>query len=629
MKRLSELEVALPEGENIDELKGSELYSIKDGVVSYTSLEARNQCASQYIFSLNRSAFESNLTQWIHLAHKIWRCEISNNDKASGRLLSLVNNEHDVFSLAAEAIRSGGISAFDVLHAIEASLPYLEEINIAGLIELSIVQHEFTKNDLMAGRFFNELSSVLLNHPEYCLAIHEQVSMKPTEEILSLYQTALSSLVRSSHDQGLGLLIQDSSCSNILLRGAATWTIGLLFAQGHISDSRIQEVEAIILQNISDSSEQVHNSAVNAAARCLMATHNFDETLADLAESGDQISLCAIAETLFLNIKKMSERPAFEKWVRILSRISPDYAGCIKNLDYVLGHLIEDYSKEQVAVEILSDWVVRHGRNGPRDKSIVDHFGSATHAIIERPQLASKVITDWLLASDTRLASAAAGLLAEMHLRKVPDVVFNTERLDSLDMNDLMLLARRMLGYCSDEHYLFSLTNSLLNTTNARQRTFGLVFELFVNELGEDYLSDTVDFLETAKASEMDQDRINLYAEAITRISARISELDSLPRIPELYPNEKLEREFLKARAKQMSMAMEEANKGSIVEMIATKIPIKGGKGWFSYQDGGYSDASYLKPISTSISMPRRCVTDEVGQDIQRIIFRNAQKECG
>lgn len=629
MKRQADLEVALPDGVDAEAMKESELFSVNDSVVSYTSLKARNQCISQYIFSVNRSVFESSLTQWIHLAHKIWRCEITNDDKASGRLLSLVNQEHDVFALAAEAIRNGDIRAFDVLHTIEASLPYLAEINITGLVELSLAQHEFTKNDLMSGRFFNELSPVLLAHPEYCLALYEQVSSNPTEEVLSLYRTALLSLVRSSHDQGLSLLIKDSSCSDSSLRGAATWTLGLLFSQGYILDSHISEVETIISQNISDGSEQVRNSAVGAAARCLMTTHNFDEKLVALAESEDQVSLCAIAEVLFLNFKEMNDQPGFEKWVRLLSMLSPEYAGGINNFDYVLGYLIVDCSKEQIAVEVLSDWVVRHGKNVPRDKSVVDYFDSATHAIIQRPQLASQAITDWLMASDTRLASAAAGLLSEMSLRKVKDVAFDTGRLDTLDENDLMLLARRMLGFLSDEHYLFSLTNSLLNTANAKPRTFGLVFDLFVNELGEDYLSDTVDFLETTKASETDQDRIDLYSEAIHRISSRISELDSLPRIPELYPDEKLERLLFKARAKQMSMAMEEANKGSIVEMIATKVPIKGGKGWFSHRDGKYSEPSFLQSFSTDVSIPRRCVTDEVGQEIQGLMLRNAQKGDG
>jgi len=626
MRRQEDLQVALPEGTDAEAIKGSYLFTVNDSVVSYASLAARNQCASQFVFSKNKVAFESNPTQWIQLAHKMWRCEITNEDKASGRLLSLVNQENDVFSLASEVINSGEIRAFDVLHVIESSLPYLEEISLDGLIHLCLVQHEHTKNDMMSGRFISELKPVLITRPDDCLALHERISETPLEETQGLYQVALSSLVKSSEDQGFDLLLQDSDSSSEFLKSAAIWTLGVLLSESQVPAFRRKEVEEVILRNISETIERVKTSAVRVSARCLKVTNAFDETLEELAESGNQVALCSIAESLFFDFKEMKGLPGFEKWMRLLSRVAPEYKGGIDNTDFVLSQTLEDSTCEQLVVEILTCWISQYGQLGVRDKSIVDLFDTTCHELIQRPELISEIITEWYLSSDNRLSAAATGLLAEMNLRKIKEVGFNSERLDSLDKDDLILLARRMLGYLSDEDHLFSLTNSLLNTADASERTFGLVLDLFVNALGEDYPGATIENLESAVESETDQKRIALYSNAVRQIKARVEQLDGLPRLQEFCPNNELEWAFQKARAKQMSLEMEKANKGSIVEMIATKIPIKAGKGWFSYRDGKYSEPSYLKPYSSEMSIPRRCVTDEVGQELQGILLRNTQK---
>lgn len=629
MKKLPDMETPIPEGESLESIENSELFSMNNGVVLYPSLEARNQCVAQYAFTVNQTAFRTEPAQWLHLAHKLWRCEITNGDKASGRLLSLVSQEHDVFSLASGVINSDEMRTFDVLHTVESSLPYLEQINLDGLVNLCIAQYEHTKNDLMSGRFFNELETVLIKRPNDCLALHGLISANPLEETQGLYQVALTSLVKSSEDQGLELLLKDSGCSNILLKSAASWALGLLLSCNQIKSSRSEEVEGAILKNISSEAEPVRNPSIRAATRCLLVTNSFDGALMNLAESDDQISLCSIAESLFFNFKEMESRPGFEKWLRLLSRINPEYAGGINNFDYVLSHLIEDSSEEKMAIEILSDWIVHYGRNGSRDKSVAELFGSTFNALIQKPELIATVLTDWYLASEGRLAAAATGLLAEMKLRKISEVAFDFTRLNILDGDDLVLLVRRMLGYVSDEDHLFSLTHSLLNTEDAKQRTYGLVNGLFINELGEDYPGSSIEFLTSAKEHESDPDRLELYSNAIQEISARIQELEGLPRLQEFHANGELERALFKARAKQMSVAMAEANKGSIVEMIATKVPIKGGKGWFSHRDGEYSESSFLQSFSTEISIPRRCVTDEVGQEIQGLMFRNAQKGDG
>lgn len=582
---------------------------------------------AQLIYEENKGAFKRNPSLWLDLVSEIWRKEHANEEKISGKLLALVNHDYDIFTLAINAINKENNDTFNILHVIGASLPYLDEINLDGLVKLCITQYQHTKNDMMSGMLYNDLEPILIGNSDYCISLHEKIRRDPLEEIQGLYQVALCSLVKSNPEQGINLLCEDAKSLDALLQRFAIWSIGLLLSRSQVPNAHLQETEEIILNNISNEDESIQNTAIQVSAKCLMVTSAFDKSLEGLAISSNQTTLCAIAEKLFISFKEIQDDKNFKKWALLLCQIDPEYRGGVDNFDYVLGYLIEDPSKRKLAVELLTSWVIQHGQSTRRGStSVVKLFDSTVHAIFNHPELISQVITDWYLSDDIQLAVAATDILGEMSLMKIKGVSFNSIRLDSLNQDGFILLARRMLGYISNEDHLFSLVNSLLDTKNAKARTFAIVKGLFVNELGEDYPGSIIDFLEGEKKSEFDSDKQALYVDIIQTIKDRMFELDSLPRLLELQPNPDLERKFASARAKQMSIAMEEANKGSIVEMIATKIPIKAGLGTFSHRDGGYSEPSYLQSFSTSMSIPRRTVTDEVGLEIQSYMMKYVEK---
>jgi hypothetical protein len=185
-----------------------------------------------------------------------------------------------------------------------------------------------------------------------------------------------------------------------------------------------------------------------------------------------------------------------------------------------------------------------------------------------------------------------------------------------------------MLGFVSaSEEHLLSLTMSLLKTNDAPQRTFGIVHSLLTDELGEDYPSSTVEMLEIAKSETTDSGLLALYSSAIKIINDRINELESLPRLAELKPPPKLQRQFSKAHAKQMEAASENAKKNSIMRQLATEIPIKAGVGSFSFHDGNFTEPTHFHSISTSFSLPRRYSTDAIGSELRGMMFRLAKRD--
>lgn len=601
-------------------------YLIDGKTICFASLEARNRYVASYAFEINKTAFASDTQKWLETAHDLLCCEIGKTDSAAGRLLALVHETDDIFSIAANAIETKSVRVFDALYVIKAALPYLNELAVAEIFRLCAAQHEEAKNDLCGGMLFSELEKFFIRHPDTARASHLFFKDHITERTTSLYTTALMAIAKSSSGDAMNLALEDAKSKDEILRGSALWTLGLLLAFSSAASASISSVSSTIIGHMSDSVERVRLSAISAAAQTLSVTDAFDASLVSLGEAGDQHALGAIATALFMNTEDMKRKANFSDWLHLLPKVLPSSKGVLSNFDYVLQQMIAAPEQQQLAIACLTAWVEANANDMPRDKSAAELFDGTVSEIANRPELLSQVITDLLLSDSRQLAAAAAGLLSHLWVREFRDIGFSTQRLDGLEQSDLMFLVRRMLGFVTSEDHLLSLTMSLLKTKDAQRRTFNLVHSLLVDELGIDHPSSTVEVLEAAKTTTTDTNLLALYSSATNAINDRINGLDSLPRLAELRPLPSLQRQFSKAHAKQMEAASEDAKKHSIMRQIATEIPIKAGTGSFSFRDGGFTQPTHFHSFSTSVSLPRRHATDTVGYEIRGLMFRLATR---
>jgi hypothetical protein len=243
--------------------------------------------------------------------------------------------------------------------------------------------------------------------------------------------------------------------------------------------------------------------------------------------------------------------------------------------------------------------------------------------------LLSQLITDWFLSDNLQLANAASQLLAYLEIRGLRNPKFSKSRLDPLENRDLLFLARRMVGFILSENHLISLTMSLLETNGAPQRTFGIVYSLLVDEVGQDFPFSLMDALKIrltetpAKEAEWKA----FYSRASEAINGKMKALAALRRLPDLAPSPSLQRQFAKARATQMRDATEKAQKGSVLRQLVTNIQIKAGVGFFTFRDGEYTDTCHMQSFSHSIAVPRRDMLDTVGYELHRLLLRNVTRE--
>lgn len=601
-------------------------FQIDGSTVRFTSIEARNQIVAAYKFMGNRNEFSHDDPRWLDVAHELWRNEIGKNDSAAGRLLALVHDIGDIFTIATKVIESQSASVWDVLYTIESALPYLTDLPPEGIIKLVAAQHKGTKNDYPGGMLYNKLEEKLVGLPDICRKIHRLLKSDITDTTISLYTVPLIALAKSYPEDAFKLVVEDIESSNTLLKNAALWSLGRLLVMSLIKDDSQFIATNIIINNISCPVEEIRQTAIRTATCTAHVTNAFDESLSKLGEIGDQYALSSIANAICMNTAEMKVKQVFEDWLKLLCKLTPAHGGALQQLDFVLSQLLSDELHQQLVISWLTEWGSINAEDIPRDKSIAEIFNTTSHELANRPALLSQLITDWLLADNRKLASAAAGLLSHLGISGLRNPEFDVSRLDNLEKSDLLFLARRMLGFVFSEDHLLSLTISLLKTRESKQRVFGLAYELFVNEIGKDYPSSTIEALESAKST-TEKEFLNFYSSVIAAIKNRIDTLNALPRLTELRPPPRLQREFAKARDKQMRASMEEAQKGSIMRQLCTEIPLKAGIGSFSFRDGAYGEPTYMKSISHSVSLPMREVFDSVGYDLHLFSMRIAKRE--
>jgi hypothetical protein len=599
-------------------------YQIDGDTVRFSSIEARNSVLAAHLFRENQ-AVHFGEQDWVSLAHDLLVREIG-KDSAAGRLLALVHETCDVFKMAASVINRKSMKVFDVLYLVEASLPYLKDLPPDGIWDLCEAQHELTKDDAAAGVLFGNLIETLVGHPDVCRALHGRLRKEISAATANLHPTAILALAKSSPEEAFEFTLEDVKSLDPMLRAPAVRTLGRLIALSLVTPDSIPEAAGAVIENISHPEESVRRTAIWAAAGATHASDVFIESLSDLGAASNPDALAAIAESLSRNLPEMKDKPYFGKWVRFLCKLPSSSTGVIERFDHLLSRLLSDPDHQELAVSCLALWVCNNGSENPRDHYVPELFDITSFELAKRPELLSQVITAWFLNDNRKLPAAAAGLLSRLGISGVESPVFNTSILDTLDERDLLFLARRLVGFIFFEGPLLSLALSLFRTKNASQRVFGILYSLFVEELGYDYPTSTINALELLKSTDADQDLKTFCTAVVEAIKGRMDSLAALPRLVELMPSSSLQRQFRKARARQMDASIENAKKGSLIRQIATEVSIKAGVGSFSFREGVYTDTSYLKSLSHSVVLPRRYLLDSIGYERQLLMLRNVDR---
>lgn len=598
---------------------------VEDAVLQFDSLVVRNVIVANAAFEGLQSPSGIDADALFERAYELWRDEIGHNDQASGRLLALDPANTDVLAIGAQRIRNGS-DVFDVLHLVEAALPYLRRIEARSIIDLFVAKYEPTKNDIAGGAIHGALESWLETRPGDALALHANVLEHLSEATASLLGNAIVALAKTDYSAAVEVARRDAQAEAPLRARVGMWALGRLLLDERAPSTSIDVVIRAVLELIEREQGELRSQAIRAAVGAMHIMAAFDPILQCLAQDGDQDVLCAVATALFLKAKELGERGITQRWLELMTSLKPEFNGAIRDLDHAMARLLSDPAKAPMVASALGKWVAKHGRKVAIDSETASLFDDTVRNLVPLEASWASLVTDWLLSGAQEHPAALAGFLTQLSYHLRTELGLDKGRLDGLATEDLLFLARRLLGYVHDRAQLTSLALSMLLSNEPEKRIYPVLRALLVDEIGYDYPGSTA--AACRKASETastgsHKEFLLMVAETIEQVANAQS---SLPMLNELRPPTRLRRLFARARAKQMDESFEEASQDSIWRQVATHITIKAGRGTFSYRDANYGPSMKLSSMSHSIELPRREAFDPIGNSIRHLGFRLARR---
>lgn len=594
--------------------------------LEFDSLLARNIIIAQATFEELHSANGISSDALFERAYELWRDEIGHNDQASGRLLSLASGSVDVVSAAARRIRNGS-NVFEVLHLVEAALPHLETIEASSIIELLSAKFEPTKNDMARGVINGALETWLETRPDYARKIHTTVLSDLTEATASLAGNAIVALAKSDHAAAVEIARSDVKEGIPLLSQVGCWTLGRLLLVEHAPSESIDIAVKIVIELIDSEKSALRSEAIRAAVGAMHVVDAFDDVLHSLARVDDQEVLCSAATALFLKANELRERDITQRWLELMSALRPEFKGAIRDLDHAMAQLISDPANVPMVTSTLSQWVLKHGQKLPIDSETAELFGDTVRELSASKETWASLVTDWLLSSAGEHAAALAGMLTQLSHNEKTDLRLDKLRLDDLSIEDLLFLARRMIGYVYDRAQLTSLALSMLKSTDATKRIYPVLYPLLVDEIGYDYPESTSEACRSAAEANFTRDHKEFLVRVADAIDQALEAQTALPIRNEFRPPSRLRRLFARARAIQMNESLEASRGNSILRQFANQVSVKAGQGAFSYRDANYGPSMKFASMSHSIELPRREAFDPIGNSIRHFRFRLAKRE--
>ena len=622
-----ELRIDTPTGSiltNADLPDGCHL--VGETTVQFDSLATRNIILASAAFEALQSPSGVDADALFEQAYELWRNEICHSDRASGRLLELASVSIDILTSGSQRIRNG-TNVFNVLHLIEAALPYLQKIEVSSIVNLCEAAYETTKNDMAGGAIHGAIEAWLAMRSSDALDLHAKVLQNLSEASASLLGNALIALAKTDYAAAVEIAIGDARAETPLRVHVGIWTLGRLLLEEQTQSASIELIIQTILDLIEHERGELRSRATRAAVGAMHLMPAFDLTLERLAEGGDQDVLCAAASALFLKAKELGERGITQRWLELMTSLKPEFKGAIGDWDHAMSRLLSDPTNAPNITSLLRTWVTKHGRKVPIDSETANLFNDTLQKLVALKANWASLTTDWLLSDELEHPATLAGFLTELSHHSFTELSLDKGRLDSLGTEDLLFLARRMLGYVHDRAQLTSLTLSMLLSNEPEKRIYPLLRALLVEEIGYDYPGSTA--AECRKTAAIDtmcahKEFLLTIAEAIDQVANAQS---SLPMLNELRPPTKLHRLFARARAKQMNESFETASANSIFRQIANHITIKAGRGTFSYRDANYGPLMQFASMSHSIELPRRESFDPIGNSIRHLGFRLAKRD--
>lgn len=594
-------------------------YCLRDNKLIFSSYEDRDYYVACYYFSETDSACVNADSIIISTAFNIWQKSLYGNGTVAGLFLSLYEAKLDILQLLLVSERN----IHEITSLADQFIKHTKTLHTNKLF--SFFSTIYKKEDQHSG-IYTSLQERLNNSPKKCQEIIKKFHSSILPDTIQLYNIALLSLTKNNYTTAIDILISDIERNDRILSPQSLWILGRIVEKSD-NKYRVDKIFEVIHNNISSPITTISNAAVQAAVDAVEKISEIRFIIRELLESNNQGLINSLSRKLPIT-KQLTFHPDFPYWLFCICKAAVSNDALIVPIFHTLSFLAKDESKHRLIIDSL--FIMIRNNSIPDKNERIETF---LYEIIKHPDLINKLFTLTLVDENPEAAVFSSSLATYLFVHRSKHMLeCDLETINNFTEQDFIFLVRRILGFISNETQLTSLLLSLLKVKKSEKRTYSLVKAVIINETAMDYPSYVRD--EIIKRRHEINDKNNkmakLYDEILNEIDVYISSFSSLPYIKELEPSSLLVHSFQKEKYKVTTRNNDLHQEKSFIFKMASRIILKAGVGSFHYNDfnkEGYSEPSYLHEFSSSYSLPRRYVMDNIGYDISIAQFRSAKKD--
>ncbi|MGU3381012.1 hypothetical protein ACLBW7_17050 [Klebsiella grimontii] len=597
----------------------SEGYCLKGDKLIFSSYEDRDHYVVRHYFSETDSDCVDAEKTIIQTAFSIWEKSLRGDRSTAGLFLSLYEDKINVWQVLLASERN----QYEVTSLADQFIKHSRNIDINTLFNFFSVI--YNKHNQYVGTF-TLLGERLTNNPQKCYEIINKFHSDIKQETLHLYNIALFSLKKENYASAIDILLDDIEKNDVILSPQALWILGRFVEINNI-EYRNDEIKLIIKDKIASPVTDISNAAIQATVSTIDKIPDFCQIIHKLLKDNHIKTITLLCQRIAM-AKNLQSHADFPDWINAICINSGDDVELRGLVFHILSSLTEDETKHQLLISCLFV-MIKNGSIVIKSQEIKSFLYNATKS----SELINKIFTLALIDNIPEIAEFSRLLSTHLMVNDSSHLLsYSLPIINNFTERDFIFLVRRTLGFIVNEKHLMSSILSLLNVDNANKRTDNLVLSVISNEIAIDYPNYVIDVISECKNKIVNKKnhKLKIYDDILAHTEDYLNSLKKYPRRKEFEPPSAYVLSFQKERDKVMAKNQEISNEDSFLSKIATRIPLKAGIASFHYNDRfntGYSEPSYLHPFSSSYSLPRRHVMDNVGYEIRTVMFKTAKKD--
>lgn len=247
------------------------------------------------------------------------------------------------------------------------------------------------------------------------------------------------------------------------------------------------------------------------------------------------------------------------------------------------------------------------------------HFNLAFHALASRPELFTKVFTQWIMGKGINagvLRSMIRECVAGQYPCRVDDAVFQTA-----NAQEKKRIAMRLLAWTHNAPCLSKFIENLAESPKKQPDGIGVAFVILRHMVSE-YPAFTVDFLD-ARLSAVEKNSVahKLYHHYHKIVLGFRNAQKELPPIAELAPTSQQQIAMHQHQVRSQRQMSKAAKAQSVIGQLAHQVTVMQGKRVASVMPDGTINISDMAEFSYTIDLPLSERADPVGGLLNRIDY--------